>query len=214
MNDYCEWFFRTGVDSMESINEVMKNNQVQAFYADNAYHQRMLDKLDYCLNFLKIESYKNTEKQKILMSEALDQSDPNAIALEAFNSLYIEKKSISYALTMLIPALQQNNPNAILTLAQMISSHSPSQNNILLENALRIISCEYGSQHCGIDARLVKTTCEISGICGGSLEETIIMSIPGELQNEFNLILENLTGVAESKSWKEFVRESFVLENP
>lgn len=208
MNEHCEWFFRSDVDSLESLNRVMENNQTQAFYTDKSYRREMEEKLEYCLDFLRIESYRRLEAQQKLVGAALEKSDPNAIALKAFNSLYLEKKSSEFSARLLIPALEKNNPNAIFVLAQIVSSHSLSENKTLLENALRIISCEYGAMNCGGDAALVRTTCETAQVCGGNLAETIIMSVPIEHQNEFNLILENLRNTAETKSWAEFIERN------
>jgi len=205
MSIKCRSFVRNNIRTRDELDKFLANFAGVDQTFNLALTNEMQDKFENCKKFLdkKILNI-NADVQKELLDKAVEKKDPSALARKASDEVFRNKKTISSVKAMLVESLVTNNPEALYTLSMFVQQFSEMENGNLVGAALMSRACDAGYDQCGYNSLMVQQTCQEESVCGSNLQETIRMSVPNHLANEFENTLIEINYIRTEVEWDAF----------
>lgn len=164
-----------------------------------------------CKNFME----KNIQdvdlhNQNNLLKNAVLKKDASAMARKSYNDVFMEKKEVLSVQNILIESLTTNNPEALFTLSMFVKQLSNKKNNSLISAALLYRACGAGYSYCGYNSLQVQQLCQEQSVCGSTLQESLLMSVPSHLANEFEKLLVEISYIKTENDWHVFFENTLI----
>ena len=209
----CRTFKNENIKNDDDFDEFIASN----FLKDNlqSYELAMIKEMHQsflqCKHFLNIKiPTLSDEEISSLLEGAVAKKDPSAFARKAFELVVLKNEKISNVSDMLIQSLVTNNPESFYTLSMLVQQYSNLRENQLISNALMYRACDAGYKGCDFEDLVVQRICQEDSICGSNLQETILMSTPNHLINEFENILFAVNNIKTDEEWRAFFEQHFI----
>jgi len=214
MSIKCLSFVRNNIRTRDELDEFLANFPDMNQTFDLVLTVEMQDRFENCKQFLDKKMLNiDADAQKELLDKAVEKKDPSALALKAYDEVFFNKKTISSVKAMLVESLVTNNPEALFTLSMFVKQFSEIENGNLVGAALMSRACDAGYEYCGHNSLMVQQTCQEESICGSNVQETIRMSVPNHLINEFENTLVEINYIRTNVEWDALLTLHFVNNN-